>query len=85
MPLLPQNLVDYLSAPVPFVAGIHRSYLPTIDLPDDVLFCMSVLVSAVCGAVCHTLCVAVWCGLCVVMVWFAATCLRVVLLVLLVC
>jgi hypothetical protein len=35
MPLLPRALCDFLWAPVPFVAGIHSSYLSQIDLPDD--------------------------------------------------
>lgn len=38
MPLLPDSLVDFMFAPVPFIAGIHSSYLDYIDKPVDVVF-----------------------------------------------
>ena len=38
MPLLPRALLDYTSAPVPFMAGIHSSCLPYIEQGEDVVF-----------------------------------------------
>jgi len=35
MPILPEALIDFLFAPVPFLAGIHQSY--QIDVPADVI------------------------------------------------
>ena len=37
MPLLPRQLQDYLAAPVPFIAGIHRQFLDEVEL-DDLVF-----------------------------------------------
>jgi hypothetical protein len=38
MPLLPESLCDFLYSPVPFIAGIHSSYLEQIDRPSGVVF-----------------------------------------------
>ena len=37
MPVLPQRLQEFLYAPVPFIAGIHSSYLESMDIPREVL------------------------------------------------
>ena len=37
IPLLPQKMCDYLHAPVPFIAGIHRSYLDALTVPPQVI------------------------------------------------
>ncbi|XP_043541245.1 DENN domain-containing protein 4B-like isoform X2 [Chiloscyllium plagiosum] len=37
IPLCPLNLADVLSAPVPFIVGVHSSYFELYDLPHDVL------------------------------------------------
>lgn len=40
MPMLPESLIDFVFAPVPFLAGIHQSY--AIDIPPEVLLrCVS--------------------------------------------
>ncbi|XP_078393780.1 C-myc promoter-binding protein-like, partial [Cetorhinus maximus] len=37
IPLCPLNLADVLSAPVPFIVGVHSSYFELYDLPQDVI------------------------------------------------
>ena len=34
MPVLPESLLDFIYAPVPFLAGIHKSY--DVDMPEEV-------------------------------------------------
>jgi hypothetical protein len=36
MPVLPQRLSEFVYAPVPFIAGIHSSYLHSMDIPREV-------------------------------------------------
>lgn len=38
IPLCPLALADVLSAPVPFVVGIHSSYFDLHEPPKDVIF-----------------------------------------------
>ncbi|XP_051901548.1 DENN domain-containing protein 4B-like isoform X2 [Pristis pectinata] len=37
IPLCPLNLADVLSAPVPFIVGVHSSYFELYELPQDVV------------------------------------------------
>lgn len=36
MPVLPQSLSEFVYAPVPFIAGIHSSYLEAMNVPREV-------------------------------------------------
>lgn len=40
MPLLPEKLGDFLYAPVPFIAGVHRSSIESgaLDIPEELVF-----------------------------------------------
>lgn len=41
IPVLPESLLDYLSAPMPFLVGVHSSLLPKIYKLglEEVVFC----------------------------------------------
>ena len=38
LPLLPESLYFFIQAPVPFVAGVHRSYIDDNDMVDGVCY-----------------------------------------------
>lgn len=37
IPLLPRNCTEFIEAPMPFIMGVHSSYLQTINIPPDVV------------------------------------------------